>query len=113
MALQITQPITSREGHVLSSYYQRIEILLCKCGKKIEAEVYSYKSKELFLAGADTICKNEVFYFDYDAATEGTDLLLLAHTKLVEKLTTSQGEDENGDPLPPTFQPETVGIVDV
>jgi hypothetical protein len=113
MALQINEALTTREGSALVSFYVRLEPLVCINGACIEVEYYHYSSKSAFQAGHNTVVKNVKKSFDYDRATDGTDVIQFAHDSLVTYLTTSQGTDENGDALAPTYDPANVSIVDL
>lgn len=117
MALQVNEPITTIEGIDLESHYLRIEPKLCICGTRLEVEWSYYISKTLFQEGnRPFIPKEHIFRkqaFTYDRLVDGTDIVSVAHDKLVGYLTTSQGTDNDGNPLPPVYALENVSIVDI
>jgi len=113
MALLVSETVTTREGITTGEIYVRIEPKLCICGSKLDVEYSHYVSKTAYTNGASTCLKNEKIRVDYDRATEGSDILSIAHTKLTDYLTTSQGTDSDGNPLPPNYSPENVSNVDL
>lgn len=113
MALQINESTTTREGFSSPAIYLRLEVLYCRCGSRIEVESYAYASKSAFTSGSNTIQVNKKYTYDYNSSTDGSDITLFAHNQLLSALTTSQGQDGNGDPLPPQHDPNNVSIVDL
>lgn len=113
MALQIAETLISREGQELTSFYLRLEPLVCLSGDKVAVEYSHYGSKVAYQNGATTVARNAEVAFEYDRAVNGSDIQQFAHDSLVTYLTTSQGVDNNGDALDPRYSSANVSIVDL
>lgn len=113
MSVQINEPTTTREGVDIVSQFVRLEPTLCLCGTKIAVESSYYASDAAFDAGCSTIKTNRKDVFDYDRAVDGPDLLQVSHDKWIERMTTSQGVDKDGNPLPSVHAPENVTQIDL
>ena len=83
MSIQVNEPITTREGTELTSFYVRVEPRLRACGCKVDVEAAYYVSKEAFKAGAAPIRCSTYSEFDYDRSADGTDLLTFANDCLL------------------------------
>ena len=108
MALQVAEALTTREGSELSSFYLRLEPIVCLSGTCIDVEYSHFKSKAVFTEGASTVRYNGKQSFAYNRATDGSDVQQFAHDKLVEYLTTSQGVDVEGEVIPPQYNDVTI-----
>lgn len=108
MALQVNEAFTTRNGIVLSSSYIRLEVKECYCGKMAEVRYAYFADKQAFLAGFTPITKEELIQFHYDRAEDGSDLLTLAHNKLIEKLTTP--EIEGDEPIHKSVNVSSIDI---
>lgn len=108
MALQVNESFTTKNGIVLPSSYIRLEVKECYCGKRAEVRYSYFADNQAFMAGFMPIVKEKRIIFSYRRDEGGSDLLTLAHNKLIEKLTTPEIEGDE-----PTHHPDNISIRDL
>ena len=113
MALQINEEIKINGGITIPSFYIVLEPKDLLVKGDACAELIHYVSKEMKDAGESPIKVNSVIKFEYVREDDGVDLLQIAHEKVKAFLTTSQGYDNEGEPLDPVYSSEDVTIVDL
>lgn len=88
MALTITSTITTKDGIELTGAYGRVGVADNYTGERLEQVVELFSSESAFLAGAFAIRPNFSVHISsaYDRATDGTDVLDLAHDNLIAHL---------------------------
>lgn len=88
MALTFNTPLTTPQGIEISNAYGRVSVLDDKTGTSLQAGLAIYASEAAFLAGAEEFGFPNLGFASapYDRATDGTDILDLAHDLLVSEL---------------------------
>ena len=88
MALQLNTPVTTKEGFEVANAYGRVGVADNIEGSTLQALVEFYVSEAAFSNGAAPIKLNleNVSVEAYDRAVDGTDVLDLAHDRLIAKL---------------------------
>ena len=120
MGLQIIKSLQSG-GQPFSNAYGRIEAEIVSPGDKIRMTIDYYYSKEKYEVddmanqfAIDGIPRHGEFA--YDRAVDGTDILMLAHTKFKELLVSQvnvPGGDDRPNPFYQEFNIEDIAIVDL
>lgn len=88
MALQLNTPVTTKEGFEVANAYGRVGVADNIEGTTLQAIVEFYASEAAFTNGASPLKLNleNVSVEAYDRAADGTDVLDLAHDRLIAKL---------------------------
>ena len=88
MSLQLNTPVTTKEGFEVANAYGRVGVADNIEGTTLQAIVEFYASEVAFTNGAAPIKLDleNVSVEAYNRATDGTDVLDLAHDRLIAKL---------------------------
>jgi hypothetical protein len=94
MALIITKPINIIGGIEISKLYVRLFVTLNYEGNEIYVNTESYISKEAFNNGKNNVINVAGIpnskAFKYDRKINGSDILMFAHKKIKEYITTDE-----------------------
>ena len=90
MALTLNTTITTPEGLEVSNAYGRVSVADQKWGTSLQCGLDIYASEAAYLANAKAFDMPKLAYAEvaYDRATDGTDVLDLAHDALIAQLAT-------------------------
>ena len=88
MALTFNTQLTTPQGIQIDNAYGRVSVLDDKTGTTVQAGLAIYASEAAFLAGAEEIGFPNLGFASapYDRATDGIDILDIAHDLLVSEL---------------------------
>ena len=88
MALTFNTPLVTPQGFEVANAYGRVSVLDDKTGTLVQAGLAIYASEEAFTSGKEEIGFPNLGFATapYDRATDGTDILNIAHDLLIAEL---------------------------